>query len=253
MATLADFVLEYTFTSKIHGLSGPISEDMVEYGMSRFKKDAAQTDESLAILGLVTFVKQKNQTLERYLTRDLNMSNPAHQGIVFEAFSAYLFAHAFSAPRPLSEVFKFFNRGMKANEALQDELAELVMLEKAGNEFQVTPPQIETNVQLSHLFGCSPSTAAHTLEWLKNLQGSTFCYPANTVSPDLIFVLRLTSNNTVLHVCVQFKHTEYLSPQALEKAIWTTDPHTFLLQKATKSNTTSCSNLPMQAQLEEAN
>jgi hypothetical protein len=62
LTTLADFVFEYTFTGKIRGLGGDIGADMVEYGVSRFKKQlkeqVAETDEPLAILGLVTFLKR---------------------------------------------------------------------------------------------------------------------------------------------------------------------------------------------------
>jgi len=73
LTTLADFVLEYTFTGKIRGLSGPNGGAMVEYGVSRFKnesrfkKEVAQTDEPLTILALVTFFEQEKLTLARYL------------------------------------------------------------------------------------------------------------------------------------------------------------------------------------------
>ena len=58
---LAAFVLEYTFTGKIRGLGGPDGEAMVEYGLSRFKNQVAETDEPLAVLALVTFVEQDRQ------------------------------------------------------------------------------------------------------------------------------------------------------------------------------------------------
>ena len=125
LTTLADFVLEYTFTGKTRGLSGPIGAAMVEYGVSRFKKQVVQTNDPLAILGLVTFFEQNQLTLAKYLTRALNTSNTAFCGIEFEAFGAYLLAHAFSEPKPLSEVFDFVETGKKANKALQDELAQL--------------------------------------------------------------------------------------------------------------------------------
>ena len=256
LTTLAAFVLEYTFTGKIRNLCGPNGDAMVEYGVSRFKqasrfKQVAQTDERLAILALVNFVKTKGLNLERYWTRDLNTSNAAYRGIVFEAFGAYLLARAFSVPTPLSKVFEFVGGG-KANEALQDEPAELVTLERDGDDFQTTTLQIEKHHRSSHVVGCSPPTAADTLEWLQNPQGSAFCFPASTVGPDLIFVLRLTSDNTVLRVCVQFKYTENLSPQSSEKAIRTTDPSTFLSEKTRYSNSPTCSDPSMRDKMEEA-
>jgi len=248
---LADFVFEYTFTGKIRGLSGPNGDAMVEFGVSRFKKEVAQTDEPLAILALVTFFDKENLTLAKYLTRGLSTSDAASRGIVFEAFGAYLLARAFSVPTRLSKVFEF-GGGKKANEALQDEFAELVTLEKVGDNVRLTPLQITGNLRSSHVLGRSPSTVDNTFEWLQNPEGSAFCFPANTVGPDLIFVLRLTSDNTVLRVCVQLKHTPTLSPQDSEKAIRTTDPSTFLSQKTKDSNSPTCSNPSMREKLEEA-
>jgi len=86
LSILAEFVLEYTFTGKIRGLSGPNGDALVEFGVSRFKKQAAQTDEPLAILAVVTFFQQQELTLAGYLTRALNTSNAASRGIAFEAF-----------------------------------------------------------------------------------------------------------------------------------------------------------------------
>jgi hypothetical protein len=252
LTTLAEFVFEYTFTGTIRGLSGPIGDGMVEYGVSRFKKEVAQTDEPLAILALVTFVEQEKLTLSEYLRRALNTSNAACRGIAFEAFGAYLLARAFSVPTPLSNVFDFIEGGRKADEALQNELAELVTLEKVGDDFRTTPLQIATNVRSSHVLGRSLTTVADTLEWLQNPQGTAFCFPANAVGPDLIFVLRLTKDDTILRVCVQFKHTQHLSPQDSEKAIRTTDPSTFLSQETRDNDSPTCSDPSMRVKMEEA-
>ena len=113
------------------------------------------------------------------------------------------------------------------NQAFQEEPAQLVTLEKVDGEFKITPLQIKTNRQSNHVLGHSPSTVAETLEWLQNPQGTAFCFPANDVGPDLIFVLRLINSNTVLRVCVQFKHTKELSATDSEKAIRTTEPFIF--------------------------
>ncbi len=90
--TLADFVLEYVFLGRIRGLSGPEAESMVEYGVSRFKMQEAQTDEPLAILALVRFLEQEERlSLTKFFRRELT----------------YLLARAFSKPRSLSDVFEF--------------------------------------------------------------------------------------------------------------------------------------------------
>jgi hypothetical protein len=255
LEVLGAFVLEYTFTGKIRGLSGCHGEAMVEYGVSRFKHEEAQTDEPLAILALVTFLEQTQKVqlpLARYLIETINTPDAAHRGIRFEPLGAYLLACAFSEPRRLSEVFEFVEGGKKAYEALHDERAELVALAKDGDDFQTTPLRITTNCRSSHVLGCSPSTAAETLKWLQDPKGTAFCFPANAVGPDLIFVLRLTSDGTVLRVCVQFKHTQELSAQASEKAIRTTNPFSFLSHDKKDSNAPTCSDPSMQAKMVEA-
>ena len=249
---LAAFVLEYTFTGKIHGLGGPDGEAMVEYGVSRFKKQVAETDEPLAILALVTFVEEERQTLVDYLTQPLDSANAASRGIAFEPFGAYLFARHFAVPTRLSDVFEFVDRGNKAHKALQDELAELVTLTKDGDNYQITPLRITTTLRSNHILGRSPSTVGGTLKWLENPEGSAFCFPANPVGPDLIFVLRLISDGTLLRISVQFKHTQELSPRASEEAIRTTDPLTFLSRKTRNSNSPVCSDLPMRDRMVEA-
>ena len=243
LRTVAEFVLEYAFAGKIRGLNGDIGESMVEYGVSRFKGRVAETDEPLAILALVNFVEQeKKVTLEGHLRSALNTSDPGSRGIAFETFGAYLLARAFSDPTPLSKVFEFVGGG---NEALQDELAELVTVEKDGKDFRTIPLKFKTNSRPSHVLGRSPSTVTDTLGWLRNPQGSAFCFPANAVGPDLIFLLRLTSNSTILPVCVQFKHTDKLSPQDWEKVIRTTDPSTFLSRQPKGTSSPTCSDLSM--------
>jgi len=94
VTVLAEFVLEYTFTGKIRGLSGPKGQAMVECGVSRFKKhvaETAETDEPLAILALINWLKKTEKlSLEQYLIRSLNLPDAASRGIVFEVFGAYL-------------------------------------------------------------------------------------------------------------------------------------------------------------------
>ena len=85
LTTLASFAFEYTFTGKIRGLSGPNGQNMVEYGVSRFKKSGggdkvAETDEPLAILGLLTFLERHHLTLKSHLREALNLSNASARG-----------------------------------------------------------------------------------------------------------------------------------------------------------------------------
>jgi hypothetical protein len=258
--TLASFAFEYTFTGKICGLGGPNADRMVEYGVSRFKKSSegpsraasskdpdrvAETDEPLAILGLFNFLGKQNLNFKRYLRETVNVPHDIARALAFESFCAYILARAFSTPTPLSDVFEFIGESK-----LTKETAELVTLEKIDDIFQITPLTLESTFRPSHVIGCSPSTTSGTLEWLQNPGGSAFCFPSNLVGPDLIFVLRLTSDNTLLRVCVQIKHTKELGPAATEKAIRTTDPFNFLSQ--VKDGKRTISDPSMQQNMVEA-
>lgn len=189
--------------------------------------------------------------MEKYLTSALNSSNAAYRGITFEPFVAYLLARAFSVPKRLSEVFNFPD-GSRLNAMLEDELAKLVALTKGDNGFTTTPFQIHEKLRSNHILGHSPSTNAGTLKWLQNPKGSVFCYPANTVGPDLMFILRLKSDDTVLRVCVQCKHVTDLTKAALEKAVRTTNPAYFLSQEKKADDSPVCSNQSMRGEMEEA-
>src|SRR5262249_25467394 len=144
----------------------------------------AETDEPLAILGLVTLLLEQGLTLETHLRAAPNVPNASAGGFAFEPFGAFILARAFSAPRPLSDVFEFV-----VECKLQDELAELVTLERVDDSFRCAPLNINSDLRSIHVLGCSPSTVAGTLEWLQDPGGPAFCFPANTVGPDLIFVL----------------------------------------------------------------
>jgi hypothetical protein len=81
LTTLASFVFEYIITGEIRGLGGPNGDNMVEFGLSRFKKSSssgprmAETDEPLAILGLVIFLGEHQLALETHLRGALNVVN----------------------------------------------------------------------------------------------------------------------------------------------------------------------------------
>jgi len=232
--TVSSFVLEYTFTGKIRGLGGSEGGKMVELGLSRFKglihqdKTVAETDEPLAILSLVHFLSEKNLTLENHLRGDLDTAVASARGFAFEPFCAYLLARAFSSPTPLSNVFDFVGEYKHGNE-----LAELVTLEKGTNgDFTHITFDINSDLRSSHVVGYSPSSPADTLKWLQNPQGSAFCFPSNDVGPGLIFVLRLSKDNTFLRVCIQIKNQEKLDHSRTEGAIRTTDPFQFCSRRA---------------------
>lgn len=114
LPVLTDIVLDCTFAGKIHRQSGLIADLMVEYGISRFKKEGAHTeahtDEPITIRALVTFVERQQLQLERYLVHNLNSSNAMnamYRGTMFKPPIPYLLTHAFSGPKHLSGVFEF--------------------------------------------------------------------------------------------------------------------------------------------------
>ncbi|CAG8662197.1 12927_t:CDS:2, partial [Acaulospora colombiana] len=215
--TFTSFFYECLLTGKMRSVGGESGDLLVELGISRFKQSGpeqareAETTERIMILKLCDFFETLKMTMESHLIHELGASNPSSRGIAFEPFGAFLLARAFSSPRPLSEVFDFLE-----NCTIQDEPAELVTLRKIDGQFKCTRLDIKSDMQSQNI-GRSPSDPEAMLEWLEDPKGVAFCFPPNTVGPDLVLVLRLTRTNTVLRVVVQFKNTANLSGTARAK------------------------------------
>lgn len=104
---------------------------MVEYGMSRFKKERAhtkaQTDKPITILTLVTFVEREKLTEILATCSQLVKCSLLWHWHCIWTFGAYLLACTFSAPKWLLEVFEFVDSN-RWNAMHKDKLTELVKI-----------------------------------------------------------------------------------------------------------------------------
>lgn len=219
---------------KLRDLGGPDTDKLVEYGVARFgnAKDII-VDEPLAILAATRcFTAKTHLSLKHFLLDALFTSNDNARGFAFEHFGAYAIGLAFRSPTRLSDVFNFVVPG-----ALQDEVVELVGLEKSSDgTFSSFPVDISSDTGPSYILGRSTSTGSETLEWFKDPKRSVFCFPAKTIGPDLVLVVRTLSDGRFLRILVQFKNfiQKTLGPTVTQHSFRTTDPTQFVSQKSKK-------------------
>ena len=156
----------------------------------------------------------------------LSTSNAAARGMALEQVGAYLLGIAFSSPRRLSDVFNFV-----IENDLQDRKVQLVAIHQLDRKHTCKPVNILSRVPTpTYVVGYSPRTVEETLAWIKNSQQTVFCFPANSVGPDLILVLML-SDNTVLRVLIQFKTQKTMGPSDTKNALRSTDPQKFITER----------------------
>lgn len=84
----------------------------------------------------------------------------------------------------------------------------------------------------TYILGRSTRTQADPVQWFRDPDHSVFCFPNNSLGPDLILLLQLLDGG-LLRVLVQFKHLSdpTIDPKATEDAFRTTDPNQFLSNK----------------------
>ncbi|PVF95648.1 hypothetical protein CPB86DRAFT_710796 [Serendipita vermifera] len=249
-STLTSFFYELYITGKVRSCGGRDGDLLVELGISRFKKSGVENyreseiTEHLMIFGLLDLFKNSKLTMEGHLIQELGSAHPSARGLSFEPFGAFLLGRAFSSPRPLSDVFEFAEDSI-----IKDEPAELVALERVDSSFKYTRIDIDSPMP-PYPLGCSPSTLDGTLKWLNDPKGIAFCFPPNTVGPDLIMILRLTQHGVVLRVCVQIKNTEDLKGINRTRAIRTIEPDHWFSQY--KNHNWTVSNPSMRDRMAEA-
>ncbi|KAG8806438.1 hypothetical protein FRC17_004991 [Serendipita sp. 399] len=232
---LAGFLFDYIFSGQSRNLMGLDNESLVEQGIARFKDEKnITTDEPLALLEAAKFLStQPEWNLFYFITETLGRSyNKAARGIAVEHAGAYLLCLAFTQPRQLSEVFEF-----ATDHPLKYEVAQLVALQRNAARFDYFPADLSSGSIPNYIFGCMNRTELETLDWLKDPKRTLFCFPAHTVGPDLIMILRL-GDGTVIRVLVQFKYKERdIAHDGTTTTLQTTDPEYFVSWKTQAGST----------------
>jgi hypothetical protein len=225
---IAGCIFEYIFNGSPRSLGGPENKKLVEYGVARFVRNRnIKADEPLALLAATHYFNTQTEWgWDHFLVDALSTSNESARGIAFEQVGAYLLGLAFSSPTPLSQVFDFVD-----DNDLKDVKAQLVAIHKGHEGFVSTPANILSAELIgNYVLGYSPRTVKDTLAWLEDPQQTLFCFAANKVGPDLIFVLRLP-DESLLRVVIQFKTEEDMGPDKTENALRTTDPTQFTAER----------------------
>ena len=117
-------------------------------------------------------------------------------------FGAYALALAFKSPTHLGNVFDFVG----GNNDLENETGHLVAVHKQEESYIAYLVDISSPSLLTYILGRKHHTSKETLSWLDDPNCVVFCFPAQSVGPDLMLVLQL-SDGHLLQVLVQFKHS----------------------------------------------
>jgi len=148
------------------------------------------------------FTKQSEWSLSHFLKEGCSNSNAGARGIALEYFGAHALALAFRSPTRLGNVFQFVG----GNNDLENETGHLVAVHKQEESYIAYPVDIKVPSLPTYILGRKHHSSKDTLAWLDDPNRVIFCFPAQSVGPDLILVLQL-SDGYLLRVVVQFKHS----------------------------------------------
>ncbi|KAJ3898795.1 hypothetical protein F5879DRAFT_811985 [Lentinula edodes] len=230
---------EYLFTSKLESHLGSDERAYIELGLARISgydgQKSVKIDEPLVLLACsVWFNEQRPHTVYKTLADQIDHHYPSSGRNGFEEFMSYYLLQIFRKPIKLNEVFDFEGGDDKG---LGDREGQLVTL-----HLDESQRLVEGKVSLvkgdSTLFGpigLGIGTRDHFAlnEWLSLKRRTTFCFPMNSMGPDIMCFLKLEGENLAAfsYVCLaiqcKYHRTRSLEPETLRGAIGTVTPRLF--------------------------
>ncbi|KAF8824265.1 hypothetical protein HHX47_DHR8000474 [Lentinula edodes] len=230
---------EYLFTSKLESHLRSDERAYIELGLARISgydgQKSVKIDEPLVLLACsVWFNEQRPHTVYKTLADQIDHHYPSSGRNGFEEFMSYYLLQIFRKPIKLNEVFDFEGGDDKG---LGDREGQLVTL-----HLDESQRLVEGKVSLvkgdSTLFGpigLGIGTRDHFAlnEWLSLKRRTTFCFPMNSMGPDIMCFLKLEGENLAAfsYVCLaiqcKYHRTRSLEPETLRGAIGTVTPKLF--------------------------
>jgi hypothetical protein len=208
---------------------------LVEAGFARYRSSdctSPRISEPLVLLTATRYLDEDERgpsdNLWQHVIRHIG-SNTGSKHNGFENYLAFLLAHAFAKPTPLKDVFDFPNLSVPA---WAEQSARLVVLSRDTESEELSAYEFDwpSFAVPSGQFGRSFDKLG-TLEWLKQHHQTAFCFPDNTMGPDIMFVLQL-ENGKFIWVSLQAKYLgSSISDTELRKAIRSTVPDKYWIQK----------------------
>ena len=204
----------------------------VEYGFARFDDSDTRViviDEPLVIVAAICWMDQNCRETYRCLSREISTHEKSFNG--FENYIVYCIDLIFSEARRLSDVFNF--HGQVPPWANME--AKLVSVYRLSlDKVEICVACFARTTASSANLGTNAKSSDRTMSWLEHRRHSPFCFPDQSMGPDIMFVLQL-SDQSLIWVALQTKYSKgrkgRLEKGLLRHAIASVTPSNYFLDK----------------------
>jgi hypothetical protein len=230
-------------------LSADARTAFIETGFARFRKITTKKgeksrllvfDEPLAVLAALKWIEtQTSLSMFEHLHRNIDRHNPHRNG--FEAYLSFYIREVFKESPNLGTVFTFrkdfVNQRLEGNLTWPDQKFSLVVFCQDSKE---ADPQILAATPsgwASSNMGLRAESVEVVLEWLTtNRNRYIFCFPPESMGPDLLFFIRSERSQKLVLVALQAKAYKNVAKRDLLHGILSVTPEFFWKQKYTKAS-----------------
>ncbi|KAG8814539.1 hypothetical protein FRC17_001082 [Serendipita sp. 399] len=148
--------------------------------------------------------------------------------VAFERFGSYLLAKKFASFTSIADIF-----GDNIPNTLKDKKARLVSIRKRSNLTIRHPLDITSPDWPTYRLGSKCSKYEEVLSWCEDPAGTAFCFPPSHMGLDLILILELESEGTLVAALVQFNQLTqlYMTQVQTKSAINAVDPNLFYVPR----------------------
>lgn len=195
---------------------GEDEAEFIQYAFARCAEGGGQRASIDEPLALLAFIRQwmpmntgpgqqyKCQSLYGALAQELRV-NTADKQNGFEKFIAFSLDVVFSKERRLNQVFTFHG----TVPAWADKKAELVSVFCDGTgEVETGKTSFSGSMTPSVTLGVDAKNESETVSWMRHRDRATFCFPQEAMRVDILFVLRLTDDKSLIWVALQSRWCE---------------------------------------------
>lgn len=252
--TLQNITYQYLIRSVSPRKLGKDEKLFVELGFARFTGEEANKPELHEPLPLLALLSEYCDESYSYFAHSMNVHQSSGSDNIYNGWEDYLafcLPLAFGEGRQVSQILHFEQVPSWANQS-----AEIVALHKTESgqlEIGVVKPPLSCTKGLDGLrqedyhlspvarpsmtLGRACLSVAEVIKWLKHGYDTPFCFCAQAMGPDIVFILRLHDGGLVL-VALQAKLVgdndkgcQTLPLSTLEHSIRTVTPQYFFLQE----------------------
>ena len=216
-------------------------ESFIEYGFARTRREDHVIDEPLVIMAAWDWLDQNGHfKILNILQRSIGKHAPRKNR--FEAYLAFYMRKVFERTPRLDDVFIFrkdFALRKSTDLSWLKDPFELVIVSTAAGTNERKISVVTPSCGPSSNVGFLAKTDDDVLSWIsENRESYAFCFPTETVGPDIFFFVRSKITQGLLLVAVQAKHYEDVNKQVLVQGVRTVTPSWFWKSKATTVHVT---------------